>query len=567
MGIVRFFHWFKNSFNQDIIEIKKDETVRGKLVCVDNLMIDLNGIFHNSAQKIYEYGNFKKPIRLLTKSKDKNIIKKQVEVFRDICENIELLLRIVKPSKRLILCTDGPAPLSKQKQQRSRRFKSAISNHNNGFDSNSITPGTKFMDYLSKYIDWYICKRISEDEYWQGIQVIFSNEKTPGEGEHTIINYIRNYGDLSDTYCIHGLDADLIMLSLGTHVRNFYILREDMYNFDNEFFLIDIGKIREKMKEMYDWNTKSYIPKRAINDFIFMCFTIGNDFLPHIPSIEIIQNGIEILLEIYMNVGMNYGHLTKKTKSGVEIIPNVLKIFMGMIGQSEKDLIEYKMNSKHNFFKDKILENNCIINGSKYVLNIETYKEEYYKNNFPDGITIENICHEYIEGMQWVIYYYTKGVPSWTWFYPYHYAPFASDIATYIDTYVKKSYSMSLPYTPFQQLLCVLPPKSSHLIPRPLSELITDENSPLKEYYPSNFKVDLSGKKNEWEGIVILPILNYENIKLEYFNSIENVRKQDLKRNIIGKSFIYFVINKPYTLHNYYGDIKYCKVIRKSFDI
>ena len=55
------------------------------------------------------------------------------------------------------------------------------------------------MDYLSKYIDWYIRKRINEDDEWRKVQVVFSNEKAPGEGEHKIINYIRYYGHQDDT--------------------------------------------------------------------------------------------------------------------------------------------------------------------------------------------------------------------------------------------------------------------------------------------------------------------------------------------------------------------------------
>ena len=590
MGIKHFFFWFKKQFQSNIIKIAKGQTYDDVNLSIDNFMIDMNGIFHNSAQKIYKYGNCKPPQRLLKNSLPPRPVfqskRNQLLLFQDVCERIEYLFNVVKPKKRFILCIDGTAPLSKQNQQRQRRFRASKENTSHVetktedinftgsiFDPNSITPGTMFMDYLSKYIDSFLHHKIQEDESWRNIEIIFSNEKVPGEGEMKCINYIRYYGDPEESYCITALDADLIMLTLGTHMPNIYVLREDLYETNNEFLCIDIGAVRRELANILYWEqyedndgdneSKSRFDSvSVINDFFFLCFSVGNDFLPHIPSIEIIENGIELIIDVYREVCSEYGHITYNENGKVRFNPASLGAFFEAIGQYEKENFENKLQKKNQFFQDRILEESSVLEGStNWNVDINLYKQNYYCSNFPVETDVRKICHSYLEGMQWVLSYYTDGVPNWKWFYPFHYAPFSSSLGEHIKTFEFPNYEPSIPTAPFLQLLCVLPPKSSRLIPPPLSNLLTDESSPLRDFYPHEFEVDLAGKRKEWEGTVILPMICFDEVENEYKKYISRVNPIDQKRNIRGKSFVY-TYEKTFSkfYKSYYGNIENCKV-------
>ena len=59
MGIKHFFIWYKNTFPDCLDTIKHGDVFENKSIEIDNLCLDMNGIFHPCAQKIYEYGDFK----------------------------------------------------------------------------------------------------------------------------------------------------------------------------------------------------------------------------------------------------------------------------------------------------------------------------------------------------------------------------------------------------------------------------------------------------------------------------------------------------------------------------
>ena len=114
----------------------------------------------------------------------------------------------------------------------------------------------------------YVTKITSGE--WGHLDVVFSSEKVPGEGEHCCKNLFTSYCDPTERFMIYGLDADLIMLCLATGLDNIYVYRDNIYNPD-ERFVIDIGKFGKKLQT--DMKTKS-----AIVDFVFLCFMVGNDF-------------------------------------------------------------------------------------------------------------------------------------------------------------------------------------------------------------------------------------------------------------------------------------------------
>ena len=107
----------------------------------------------------------------------------------------------------------------------------------------------------------------------------------------------------------------MIFLSISSGISDIYLLREhsefnsnnsnnsndDIKEINQEFRIVIIYELCRSILDIYKRmiNIDIQVEKRYINDFIFICYLLGNDFLPHLPGLSIKQDGMNIIIESY----------------------------------------------------------------------------------------------------------------------------------------------------------------------------------------------------------------------------------------------------------------------------
>jgi 5'-3' exoribonuclease 2 len=184
------------------------------------------------------------------------------------------------------------------------------------------------------------------------------------------------------------------------------------------------------------------------------------------------------------------------------------------------------------------------------------WRQRYYKVKFDvnenDTNFRYNVARHYAIGLSWVLRYYYQGVPAWNWYFPYHYAPFASDFKNIGDVEVKFDSSVE-PFRPFEQLMAVFPAASRQHIPGAFQSLMYNPESEIIDFYPEDFCIDLNGKKQSWQGVALLPFVDEVRLKKALTPHYHKLNEEEVKRNIRGSDCLF--VSQTSVLYNFLREI------------
>ena len=505
MGVSGFYRYILKNYPSCI---KKERT----FLKTPYLFFDYNGLIHPVVQIV------------LKSVEEQNLDISEYELIKRINEEIikytDKIINYIRPSF-VYIAMDGVAPRAKMIQQRLRRFKSAKERDISRFDTNCISPGTNFMALLSVRLNQYFYNEVPKfvNNYK------FSDTSEPGEGEHSIINYIKNYCNDKKTQCIiYGLDADLIMLCMSTLLPHMYLLREiqhfevsynssiDIDQLQLQFLCIDALKYSMLLDIEKTYHIRIKKDEFFIKDWIFLTFFLGNDFLPHLKAIDIYNNGVQILLKVYCDIlkktRQNESDFLIRKDNSINMF-FLRKMFYTLSRNEENYIIE---NIKHNKHKGNVLDDYPIRYCYKGWYN--RYYDYYYKTHSEDYI--EKVVEDYFKTIIWTKDYYFTGCPCWK-----HYFKYKGLLLSSLNYYLQKNnindiiFKETKPYTSSQQLMMILPPESKKLVEEKYQKLMTDIDSELIEFYPIEFQLEKMDKSRDWMHEPILPHYD-EKILLKY---------------------------------------------------
>ncbi len=512
MGIPSYYKRLSNSIKGLVVPHRLDKTLQ-----VGTLLFDFNCMIYQilRAPDLPPFPGYGHP----------DADAWEADVCQRICDYTANVWSEVGKPKTVFLAIDGVVPMAKIRQQRLRRFKSiwtakeevarGIRPHDpNRWDTNAITPGTAFMERLSKRLAKQ-CKTMG----WT-----LSDASEPGEGEQKCMAFWRAHAASAGNVVLYGLDADLILLCLLTKQllktqESVWCIRESAEwegkQTSSGFMRLSIDKLFDALRNL------EMDPLEWTYDYVAAMSFLGNDFVPHGLTLKIRDGGHDRLLKDLKDLHTAGLRLTQVVDNRVIYrLDGICFLAKAWASQEEHKLLECMKNKHHkiNYEDWQMLpcvwaEEQKVLCSMPKVLHTD-WTERMMNAWFGKGVTAHQVCSAYAYGLQWILDYYTGQVPvNTTWIYPWSLPPSWKQWLTYCTS----QSSLDLPEAstqsqilPEEQLSMVLPLESWQFLRNPKLQTLPAR---FPQFWPSRFGFFSAGKTFLWECEAELPLLHLATVR------------------------------------------------------
>ncbi len=458
---------------------------------------------------------------------------------------IRQMVRHVAPTEKILIAVDGVAPMAKIKQQRCRRFKSALQAEQEAriraealnatyvptprWDTNAITPGTTFMAGLASALRTYAATAPR--------MIVVSPADEPGEGEQKIMAWARAHKPAS--MVVYGLDADLIVLALwatATLPTAVDLFREETeFNGavktdateEEQFLYLDTAHLATVLHTAHGRPGQS---KQAfLTDFVALMNLLGNDFVPHGMALKIRDDGVTKLLEIARTLSTP---VVSQTATGVwGYNPATLTaIFRVLAGEEERSIlrnVKKKLEARPGSTPSKSPEDRAlalfndlpvtwaaesVLVDSVAVAGYE-HPQRVLKRNWTaiydrEALGCASPVHAaevYLQTLAWTLAYYSGAHIDMHAYYPWLLPPRHATILKALEgkTALTTPEKPRIPLKPLEQLAMVLPESSFHLLPSEYRRLL----SAFPVYWPTAWGTYSFGRRFLWECEPLIPLV------------------------------------------------------------
>jgi 5'-3' exonuclease len=235
--------------------------------------------------------------------------------------------------------------------------------------------------------------------------------------------------------------------------------------------------------------------EQTIDDYIFICFLLGNDFMNHIPSLNLRYGGHAVLLNIYSDLQKRYqGYFQLVDQEQPDLLHmTFFKEFIHEIALKEKDTMRKILSVRerqskkiynqysNNFqmFRNQVNKENLSLediykfqsetydhnsDGSKKMIeNLPLLYSSGERKEYNDMKYNDKLCEDYMKSLLWTTHYYFDKCCDWRFSSVFNEAPLVEHLFRYITDHKITLEHNDTEFSNYEQLSYIFPQDSHHL--------------------------------------------------------------------------------------------------------